>query len=34
MGSQDSSKLRGGKTEIKDKAGSGREQNRYIFQTH
>jgi hypothetical protein len=34
MGSQDSSKPREGKTEIKDKVGPGREQNGCVFQTH
>jgi hypothetical protein len=34
MGSQDPSKPREGKTEIKDKAGPGREQNGRIFQAH
>jgi hypothetical protein len=34
MGSQDPSKPRERKTEIKDKAGPGREQNGCIFQTY
>jgi hypothetical protein len=34
MGSQDPSKPREEKTKIKDKEGSGREQNGCIFQTH
>jgi hypothetical protein len=34
MGSQDPSKPREGKIEIRDKVGPWREQNRCIFQTH
>jgi hypothetical protein len=34
MGSQDPNKPREGKTEIKDKVGTEREQDGCIFQTH